>query len=194
MAEKEAWPGAGIDFPFEELQDHEVDRVFAYLESIESDEDKLKWIDRFFIECEYHEVYYLHPDNWKLVNTWKLRGRCEKLKTRIEQIAKLQAASKPTEEAKDDADTARRAMALYYLSLAANDGNTINKSALGRLLCFFTGQTPSGVKDYAQKPIGKRDENKNWMPKSKADREVVRALLADLGAMKAIDLMDRDEK
>lgn len=205
MAEKEAWPGAGIDFEFEYPQEIEIDRVVRYVEGLPNDETKLRWITRYFIECEYRGL----SESSNAAAASLLR-KLSALKKRIEAIAEMENAAaggmstpttrlikhgraQPEEFEANEADTAQRVMVLYYLALAATDGEMINKSALGRLLRFFTGQKPDSTKDHWQNPAGKKTDNDKWTPKSKSDREAVKALLTDLGATKAIELMNREE-
>lgn len=160
MAEKEAWPGAGIDFKFEDLGaepseqvTHEVKRIFAHVEGLASNELKLKWIDRYFIEYEYQDTGPFDPKGksfWVAEHdgALSLRERLDKLKTRTKKIMELEAADKQAEEttaapARNSEHThARQALAIYHLlnALGVDFGGRGKKKAAAEMIEFLTGK------------------------------------------------------
>jgi hypothetical protein len=204
----EPWPDAGVDLdlfdPALDYSDHE--RIREYLKQLPDISSRLRWLERFFIEFQRQ-----HPDwrNYQIArNTnrrayfaWELRKICEQERDYWQKIADLEAKSQTVEVAEPEDSpgsegftTARGVMLLYYLMLAANDGQAINKSALGRLLTFFTGQKPDTTKSYWQNPIGKRGKDGSVTEATKENRAIVRGILEDLGLSRAIDLLDKDAK
>src|SRR5262245_2249401 len=193
---KEVWPGAGLALEWEGMENYDFRQVEEWLTGFSDANERLANLLRLKTCFEYESEKFLlsvreldqEPDHPSNRNERLFRARAEGFRAMLDhEIAYLQK-NQPAEEAskveESEADTSQRAMVLYYLAAAASKEASTNKSALGRLLQIMTGQKPSSTKDHWQNPTGKKDAKGNWTAKSKADREAVRALLADLGATK----------
>jgi hypothetical protein len=86
-------PGAGIDFDLKNLREDQIDRIVAYIKGMARDEYKLRWIARFFIECDYVGVRHGGPLHFDFLNAHNLRRRVTQLKERIEAIIKTENAA-----------------------------------------------------------------------------------------------------
>lgn len=200
----EAWPGAGFSYDLKKINDpiyNDPDtaqrQASILFDQIEEQANKLPDTGarvRYY-ELAAAEIHFASGMRELDYGDASFTARavykkCLSAKELQVLRAKHEADSQQTAGSSDSGavTTARRVMALYYLVLAANGGETVNQSALGRLLEFMTGQQPPSTKRHWQNPLGagRKEDQKN--------RDIVRHLLLDLRLTGAVELMDKDRE
>jgi hypothetical protein len=135
MAEKEAWPGAGIDWDWINLQKSDVVRIEQHVNQMPDTKTRLEWLDMLVIEFKYWDSRVPDRDVVKaLWETWsRLRDRWTHRANLERRIANESAPEiEDEEEGAGEWTNSIKGLALYALLRFADLPKGFNQTAAAK--------------------------------------------------------------